>query len=431
MKKIIILGIYKKCLLFIFSGAFLYGMISIFQPFRLKLFTGIVFLTIIVYFCIKSNTLIKFRIKDKPSTIMALLSESIVFVYFYQNMVHVKPNAFMRILFLLPESVSCFSDFWMFVAGVLLCIIGFYFAKVVSFSVVGQIKIFYEVFKEHKAKLILLLSVLLISFIPIMRANYYYTDDLGRTVYGYEMTGSFSRYIADFLSVLFHGNSWLSDIAPLTQIAALGIMAFAGIILLQAVSEFFEVKVYTVIGLIPLCLSPYFLNNLSYRYDAPYMAISVLASILPIVYFKHNLIKYGIAVCVGTIIMCTTYQVSSGIFPMITGFVFLLMWLNRYKAKELVKFLLSSVAGYSSGLLLFRFVIMESLSDADVYVDTGISIQKVLPNLKNYCTLFNNDFSFFWKGLIILIGLSFVVFAVKKSKQNKVLTVLVMRNITQ
>ena len=114
---------------------------------------------------------------------------------------------------------------------------GFYGATLLAPYLLRFFKELYRIIKTYKIQLVLLFLVYTVAFISVIRANYYYTDDLGRAIYGYEITGDFSRYVANILSEIFHGNTWLADISPLPQIMALFIMTLTGVILLSVLSS--------------------------------------------------------------------------------------------------------------------------------------------------------------------------------------------------
>ena len=410
-----------KTVLFIVSSLCLSAITILFQPMRLRIFSLLVYLIITVYFCIKKQSfIVDYSIQGKD-IFFAAFFEVIILLCYYCNIVNIMPQKVQKILSFFPYFISGHSRIWLLIFGFMLCVAGSFFASIVSHWLLCGLEIYRKIFKTYKVYFFVVLFIYLIAFIPIMLAEYYYTDDLGRTVYGYEITGSFSRYTADFLSKLLHGNSWLADIAPLAQLISLLLMAMAGVLILFIVSEFEEIEKWSPAALIPLGLSPYFLNVLSYRYDSPYMALSVFASIAPIVFYKRSPVKYSIAVFAGTVIMCTTYQVSSGIFPMMITFLILMLWINGSQKRPIFTVTISSLVGYISGLLVFRLLIMEPIGE-DSYVDTSVSIKHLLPNLKTYFNYFNTDLPVLWKAAIITVLICFLIYTVKITKRSKAVT---------
>ena len=132
--------------------------------------------------------------------------------------------------------------------------------------------------------LLILFAVSVVGISAILRANFYYMDDSPRAALGYKQWDYFSRYLSTALATLVHGGDYLTDAAPLPQILAMLIMAVSGILMGYIVygrTTFsgWEQAVLSILG-----LNPYFLGCVSFRFDAPYMALSVLAAVVPLLY---------------------------------------------------------------------------------------------------------------------------------------------------
>lgn len=134
---------------------------------------------------------------------------------------------------------------------------------------------------------ILILLYFIVSFV-LLRANYNNLDDTGREVHTYREWDNFSRYTSYYLSPIIHANKILSDISPLTQILALVILAAASIIVIYGITEQTKISWWCMVAVLPLGLSPYFLECLSYKFDSPYMALSVLASVFPVLFMRKK-----------------------------------------------------------------------------------------------------------------------------------------------
>ena len=91
--------------------------------------------------------------------------------------------------------------------------------------------------KKYRTSLLVLSLLLLLSISSILRANFKYVDDIGRTVNGYRGWSNFSRYLSSFLSIFLHGDAYLTDISPFPQILAIFIMTIASVILLHLFSN--------------------------------------------------------------------------------------------------------------------------------------------------------------------------------------------------
>ena len=147
--------------------------------------------------------------------------------------------------------------------------------------------------KKYRTPLLVLSLLLLLSISSILRADFKYVDDIGRTVNGYRGWSNFSRYLSSFFSIFLHGDTYLTDISPLPQVLAIFVMGISSILLLHLFSNGKKITFWNILAVIPLTINPYFLECLSYKYDAPYMAISVLSSIVPFLFYKKNKVLFG------------------------------------------------------------------------------------------------------------------------------------------
>lgn len=274
----------------------------------------------------------------------------------------------------------------------------------------------------------ILTGVYLVGISAILRANFNYIDDVGRVAEGYRDWGGFSRFLSDGLSVLIHTDSYITDISPLTQLIAVCLTALSGIMLIHIM---YERKVYTVwevLALAPLALNPYFLECISYKFDAPFMAVSIFAGIMPLLYKGREMWEYILAVSVGTVMVCTSYQAALGVFPMCVVLLALRMWMKRVPSRQICEFCLKSVLGFGIGMIFYKIVIMVPVNS---YVSSslpplGEMLPAVITNYKCYCTMILSDFKAVWKLTLLLLCICFAVSGLILSRQKKILTILVV-----
>ena len=91
------------------------------------------------------------------------------------------------------------------------------------------------VVKENRFLLkpfLVLVLIYLVGISAIILAGVHYADDIGRTERGYAVWANFSRYINEILSRFVHADNYLTNIAPLPQILAVGVLAVASMMLL-------------------------------------------------------------------------------------------------------------------------------------------------------------------------------------------------------
>lgn len=274
----------------------------------------------------------------------------------------------------------------------------------------------------------LLLLIYVVGSAALLRANFYYQDDVSRAVYGYKLWDYFGRFLSTALATFIHSGDFLTDIAPLPQLLALGIMAFSGIILLSVLCDRTRFSLWELIAVVPLALNPYFLECLSFRFDAVYMAVSVLAGIAPLLYRKRGGLQYVLAAMLGTLAICTSYQSATGIFPVLVILLAVDLWNRGGSFRDSVRLSLSSAAGYGLGLVYFKLVLMRP-ADAGYVSNAMPSLNRLLPtmveNLKRYYHYVLTDMKSWWLVLILLIGVLFLGAMVRGSQQKKWLCALV------
>ena len=284
-----------------------------------------------------------------------------------------------------------------------------------------------KLFKDYKNSFLMLCLVFGLGFYPIIRANFNYVDDVGRVFFGYKDWNNFSRHLSCFFSNFIHADRYLTDVSPLTQIIATVFLVISGIIILKTITDRKKFSFLDVISVVPLGISPYFLECISYKYDSPYMAMSVLFSVIPFVFYKKDSLIYYLSIILCTLGMCMTYQASSGIFPMIVIFISLKKWINKEKYKDIFKFIGISVLGYLIGMIIFKFCFMTKVT---TYVSNSIpALDKLIPtfiyNIKTYVETITSDFKKGWLLLSGFICLGCIFKIVKNSNQNKFISLIV------
>ena len=268
--------------------------------------------------------------------------------------------------------------------------------------------------------------IFLIGISAIIRANFNYIDDMGRVLEGYRGWDNFSRFVSNGLSTLIHMDNYITDISPLPQFMAILILALTGIILLYIVYERTTFSLWELVAIVPLGLNPYFLECISYKFDAPFMALSILAAIAPLLLRNGESWEYILAVTIGNILVCTTYQAAVGVFPMVVILLSLRMCLKNRQWKEIFRFVFNSIIGFVIGVIFFRQVIM---IPADDYVSNALpSLRNLFPtivaNFKQYVNLLLSDHENLWKWIIVLLVIAFFLSGVRWQKQRNIFHVV-------
>jgi hypothetical protein len=282
---------------------------------------------------------------------------------------------------------------------------------------------------SFRKSFLVVIGIYLVGISAIIRTGLSYNDDLSRAALGYKNWVNYKRILSNLLSTIVHMDTYLTDVSPLTQIISASIMAFSGVILLVIIYERTQFGLMELLAIIPLYLNPYFLECISYKYDSPYMALSVFGGIFPLLYRKRDLFTYISVSALGTLITCLTYQASSGIYPMLVVLLLLRMWCNREKYQKLIKFCGSSFIGYGVGILIFKFFIMTPTKEG-IYVSNALpKINEFFPNiyenLKKYYEYVLTDFKVWWLWIILALIIGFIMTMMNKTEQNRILTGLI------
>ena len=279
-------------------------------------------------------------------------------------------------------------------------------------------------FHSFQKPVLILFVIYLLGILSIIRANFTYNDDVFRSVTGSRGWYDWSRYFSEFSSILVHGNANLMDISPLPQLLAVLILSISSVFLVYIIGNK-KITLVKLLASIPLGLSPFFLECLSYKYDAPYMSLSILASIVPFLFISHKKAFLFCSVVV-LLITCMTYQAAVGIYLLIVIFLNFQDWNSRRKSnKEILTFTGIAILAFFLAMLLFKFFLMRSFTYE--YASTATYpvsqlFSGILTNLKNYVITVNQDLSTIWKIGILLVLLFFVTNTTVQSSQKKLIS---------
>lgn len=267
---------------------------------------------------------------------------------------------------------------------------------------------------------IIMFAVYVLGISAILRANFNYRDDFRRVFNGSKGWQSSGRYLSNILSSFVHADSYLTDVSPLPQLLAALLMAVSAYIVWYLLSREKKFTFWGMASLVSMGLSPYFLECFSYKYDAPYMALSVLVSVFPLLLWKRGRWVFFMASALGSLIMCLTYQASSGIFPMLVVLLCLKQWNCGQKNREIIKFAAYPAGGYLLGMIAYKLFIMPQKTS---YVSTELPpLPEIIPmaaaNFIKYIHYVERDFKLVWLCFMIILCLGFLFVLVRDAKRK-------------
>lgn len=136
---------------------------------------------------------------------------------------------------------------------------------------------------RHGSRDVFVLLLFLYSLIlyPLLRADRYYNDDLKRALVGRAGWDSNGRPLTTLLMRMLQCyDHAMVDISPLPQIGAVMVLAWAGVLLARRYS--IGSSSMAALAAFPLGAQPFFLENLSFKFDALSMSLAMLLAVLPI-----------------------------------------------------------------------------------------------------------------------------------------------------
>lgn len=276
---------------------------------------------------------------------------------------------------------------------------------------------FSDTFSGYKKQFFGLLGIYLLAFCSIFRADFAYWDDIGRTYAGYHGWLDWSRYGTEILATFVHAGWHLTDISPLPQLLACGVMAAAGILLLVVFGNRRKIGFFQLLAASLTALAPYFLGMISYKFDSPYMALSFLVCVIPFLFYEKSRKIYAAVSVLCLLAMCTTYQASSGVYPMIALFLAMQDLTAGKSLKESLKFLGISALCYLVSLGIFWIFLMRDNGVSVLSSSTFFSMV-----IKRYITYYKTvyyDFAKIWLILLVMVVLLFLYTVCKTAAINR------------
>lgn len=152
----------------------------------------------------------------------------------------------------------------------------------------------------------------LVYIYPVISADRFYIDDMGRSLDGYLGWGQDGRPLTDIIMKCLSLGLPIIDVSPLNQILAVLAMSVTSVVY---VSKYTENVTPLILGLASslFIVQPFLLENLSYKFDSLPMALSAILLTIPFLIKGSNVITFIVSV------LCITsslaiYQATIGVF---------------------------------------------------------------------------------------------------------------------
>lgn len=290
---------------------------------------------------------------------------------------------------------------------------------------------------------LVILGIYCFAMIAIWRSNFSFMDDMGRSVQGYAWISDFFRFSSSILGYLLNVSIGLSDISPYSQIFAMFLLSISSIIVTYILCNrkirYVPLILSTFIGLTPFMMACWV-----FKFDAPCMALSILASLVPFLFWpnvsyrmsKFNLTLFIVVSILSLMVMWTSYQATSGLYlVMLIGLIFK-DFLDKHSLKDLFKKATFYAVLYIVSVIVFKLLMVgvteigERLfgrkptggyRPMEMYslVDLPAGIVK---NIKQFLETISSSMNVEWKILLVLTVISFLttlfIYSKRKSWQR-------------
>lgn len=246
-----------------------------------------------------------------------------------------------------------------------------------------MLKINFE--KRDYSIISLSLIAVLLYCLPIVMLDRPYIDDLGRILYGSSGWSANGQPLSDAIMSFMSFGGLLLDISPLNQIISI-------MILLAALLYYSRKNLNNLSPLVVACCvfffiaSPFYIENLSYKYDSLPMSLSLAALIVP---FCLNARSNSTILISMLLVVCSLslYQASIGLFMILTVFEVVKKYAKSGNG-DVVLLLFRRAAS----LLLGFFLYNKFVSSRFVNGEYNITHSQTLPFTRESLTIFKSNF---------------------------------------
>jgi hypothetical protein len=207
-------------------------------------------------------------------------------------------------------------------------------------------------------------------YLPIILAGRPLLDDMGRSLAGEGLWAKTGRPLAELLFVLSNLGYPTTAAQISSQLIALVFLALSGLVL----ATLFDIrsKVLAAVCTAPLTAHPYFLENMSYIFDAPSMAAAVFCAVLAVYMVATNLSwRLGLVTLTLTFCSLLLYQPSVNVVFVMGAFT--VAWdLLKAQPRRAVRLGLFFVGSGIAALALYWVLLGGSASLEMHYPSRGI-----------------------------------------------------------
>jgi len=271
---------------------------------------------------------------------------------------------------------------------------------------------------------------------PIILADRYYIDDLGRSLLGYAGWSNNGRPLTDIIMIFINMGLPIQDISPLTQISAVIILSY--VLVLFARKYLSEYSPLLITCVLFFCYAnPFLLENFSYKYDSLCMILG-LCSIFFVFSLPDTLTDTKIffySNCAILFSLCI-YQATIGAFICLSIFEVIINLKNNINISTsllLKRINIRIISLFSAGIIykiIANFCVSKSgysFTHSKFISLTSQGIDTFVLNISNYILLIGSfiySFSYILIIITILCIFSLILIISKLFTNNKKIPLL-------
>lgn len=244
-----------------------------------------------------------------------------------------------------------------------------------------------------------LLVFSLFYIFPIVLANFYYIDDLTRSIVNYVGWARDARPLTAALTVLLNGGEPLMDISPLMQVGTVVFLDYAIIVFLKKfIVEYSAFKIFLAAALGYANL--FLLENFSFKYDSFSMIVSLGIFLLLYAFPEdaNRITTLLLSVLVVIISLCM-YQASIGAYISLAVVESIYLIYRNEPVRKIFERVLLRIIGIGIGGIIYFKLIVPYFTDSPGYslyhagildVFSSIGLQKAFGHASAFMELFKD-----------------------------------------
>lgn len=281
----------------------------------------------------------------------------------------------------------------------------------------------------NRYPLMVVLILYLAVLISIGLVNFPYIDDITRQMSGVPNYGAhYSRWGSELFSWLFQGSRHLTDQGLTLFILSSFILTITSTL---ALFYIYQDKVPWGAAVISVLIgiNPWFLECLSFRFDGPFMALSIFFGFVAFYWWNRPKWQLLLAASLAVFMLCNTYQSSSGVFIIVAlSLAYKELIEGKLPIKVLHKLSVSAlgfIIGMGVYLIETKFNPMLSKRGETVQIASLAKMPKtIIQNIQAYYETITTDSAKIWLVMLVLLLVVFTWYTLTNTKLNYVVTIV-------